>query len=340
MFISRTAEAWIAIRPAFPDELDWAVENNARVASSLREFPVALAMVHATLNDVDISEGVPSLDILSQLKALLGGLDISQFSLRRVRCLVKFETGKSTSPAGLLDSFAANQLKEAIDVVSVLNQIARPGSLGVAGGVVIVDNKILSTITRQWFMYELHSGDSRRIVWPQIVDLSLAQVCSWSGELGALSSAIARTRVQRSFAALTYALSLPSVQAGETLFRAMQGLEAFFSDGVGDLRRQLSEKSQLWLGTSGKSKNIVGHLYDLRSSYVHGSANLSYSFGLHDSWEEDRQTSKKLSEGVEFAVRLLLATIQRCIRDQVFELQWKYGYEAQPVVVNPSRTLE
>ncbi|HEX5372168.1 MAG TPA: hypothetical protein VFW84_05495 [Aquabacterium sp.] len=328
MLISRQAEAWIAARRPYPDELEWAAENNARMANSIRELPQTLPIICSTLSDVKINESAPNPHVLSSLEKVLNGVRTSIFSLYQVTCLVRFDDGDTTSPSGLLEAFSANQLEQAITTSVILAQIARPGSLGIAGGVVLVEDKVFSTIPRQWFFYEMHSGDFRRSKWPQIDDLQLTKLCVWAKELGAFSSAVARTRIQRTLAALTHAISLPSSQSGETLFRAMQGLEAFFSDGTGDLRRQLSEKSQIWLGPSGQSKNVVGHLYDLRSSYVHGSANLDYPFGLRDSYEEDKLTSKKLSEAVEFAIRLLIATIQRCAADRLFDLKWNYGYEA------------
>ena len=329
MLKSRTAAAWIAVRPPYPDELEWADDINTRAAKSLEELPLALPEIHATLKDIRVEESDPSASIARHLDANLGGLRSSHFALRKIACVVSFDDGGSIYPDGLLEAFTANQLGEAIDVAVSLAQIARPGSLGIGGGIVVVDGEVLAMVKRQWFLYGLHSGDNRASVWPPLQDIKLLEVCHWAKCLGAFSSSFADGRIQRAFAALCHALSLPSAQSGEILFRAMQGLEAFYSDGIGDLRRQLSEKSQLWLGSTGQSANIVGHLYDLRSSYIHGSAKLSYPFNLHDGWNEDSKTNKRLTEGVEFAFRLLLATVQRCIRDGVSDLYWKYKYEVQ-----------
>ena len=107
----------------------------------------------------------------------------------------------------------------------------------------------------------------------------------------------------------------------------MQALEAFYSDGVGDLRKQLSEKSSIWLGPWKHPKNIVGRLYDLRSSYVHGSSKLEYWNAQLKSWEEDEKLMTEMEAGTFFAVRLLVATIQKCIFSDVYDVRWSYSVE-------------
>jgi hypothetical protein len=126
-------------------------------------------------------------------------------------------------------------------------------------------------------------------------------------------------------ATFSHIVGLTQYREGEVLFRAMQGLEAFYSEGSGDLRRQLAEKAALWLGRWESKKNIVGHLYDLRSKFVHGSSPLDYWNSNDEPLEEDKPQLLELSVAASFAVRLLVATLQQCVRDGVADVHWKYA---------------
>ncbi|WP_147617715.1 hypothetical protein [Oxalobacter paraformigenes] len=93
---------------------------------------------------------------------------------------------------------------------------------------------------------------------------------------------ISESRIERTLAAYTYVVGLAdSTSDGIQLFGVMQALEAFYIDGHGDMRRQLSEKVKLWLGRWENNTNIVGRLYDVRLTFVHGTAKLI-------SWNRDK----------------------------------------------------
>jgi hypothetical protein len=109
------------------------------------------------------------------------------------------------------------------------------------------------------------------------------------------------------------------------LFWAMQGFEAFYCRGNSDLRRQLSEKSKLLLGPWKDTKNIVGRLYDLRSKFVHGDFNL-------DRWNtnlaiepSDWKTLEAFESALGLAVRMLLATLQKCAREKIVGVEFNYS---------------
>ena len=106
----------------------------------------------------------------------------------------------------------------------------------------------------------------------------------------------------------------------------MQGLEAFYCDGIGDLRKQLSDKTQLWLGLRDDPSNLVGKLYDLRSKYVHGSATMPYAISIEDPEQHAPLAMKQFYGGVDFSTRLLLATLQKCVKEGVRDIQWDFTY--------------
>ena len=109
----------------------------------------------------------------------------------------------------------------------------------------------------------------------------------------------------------------------------MQGLEAFYVEGIGDLRRQLSSKIQLWLGAWHGNRNLVGHLYDLRSGFVHGSSRLTFWGRDGAAWDEDERHMQQLEEHVALAVRLLVATLPQCVANTITNIAWSYAYATE-----------
>jgi hypothetical protein len=169
-------------------------------------------------------------------------------------------------------------------------------------------------------------------LWPPVESFDLGTVVTWAKQTSLQNGPLAQTRIERALAAYSHLIAVTWMNSGEVLFRAMQGLEAFYCEGVGDLRRQLSEKSRLWLGPWDDKRNIVGQLYDLRSAFVHGSASLTYKGHESRAWETDEQEMFKFDAGVKLATRLLIATLQRCVKENVFDVNWSYAYTTR---VNP-----
>jgi len=153
-------------------------------------------------------------------------------------------------------------------------------------------------------------------------------VIEWLSGTSFFRKSLAVTRIERTVAAFTQMVRIGPYKEGELLFRAMQSLEAFYCDGTGDLRKQLAEKSSLWLGPWIEKRNIVGHLYDMRSKFVHGSAKLQYWTDSSDPWEEDEKHMRSFSISVVQAARLVVATLQKCITDEAHTIEWSYSVKA------------
>lgn len=115
--------------------------------------------------------------------------------------------------------------------------------------------------------------------WPELKALDAKAAASWAVEVGLTKSRIALTRLQRALAAFTQLDSLIFNGHNEKLFRTMQALEAFYTDGKGDLQYQLSRKTEVWLGPqvdNGLKKRKISTLYEIRSGFVHGSSALDF----------------------------------------------------------------
>ena len=222
---------------------------------------------------------------------------------------------------------AASDFAVAIERVLILSELAYPSCIDAMDGLVLAESKPTYPVHAKGTFRSLRFLNPEDLSWAPVEDVELLRVVAWARRVGMLQSGLSTTRMQRALAAYTHVIGLTWQRDGDVLFRAMQGLEAFYCDGVGDLRKQLSEKIQLWLGAWTDKKNIVGQLYDLRSKFVHGSAPLEYWNHHADPWSEDESTMVDFSRGVSFAVRLLVATLQKCVRDDVVDVRWSYTVE-------------
>ena len=207
----------------------------------------------------------------------------------------------------------------------LLSELSDPGCIDSLTGIASADGIASYEIQSKSTFRELKFPDEDDPTWPPLNRISLQDVASWAKSVGMFERGLASSRVLRALAAFSHVVGLTWRRDGDVLFRAMQGLEAFYCDGVGDLRRQLSEKSKIWLGSWDDRRNMVGSLYDLRSKFVHGSAKLEFWNHHHDAWSEDGKTMKEFSYGQTLAVRMLIATLQRSCIENVGDLAWSYA---------------
>lgn len=219
---------------------------------------------------------------------------------------------------------AASQLSLALEDALVLAQLAYPVRISSGTGRTWVGRHPLNTVASiSGFPCDaIYSSELR---WPAIEVVPIEEVCDWESRLGLFQQGVARTPVQRALASFTHAVALSTVSSGELLFWTMQGLEAFYCRGNGDLRRQLSEKSKLLLGPWKDTKNIVGRLYDFRSKFVHGDFNIERWNSDLETEPCDRKTLEAFDSAMGLAVRMLLATLQKCAREKIVCAEFNYS---------------
>jgi hypothetical protein len=160
--------------------------------------------------------------------------------------------------------------------------------------------------------------------WPELKTLDLLKVVAWEQSLGLFAKDRSTSPIERAMASYTHSLAQGVTNGGESLFWLMQGLEAFYCRGNGDLRRQLGEKSRIFLGEWEDRKNIVGKLYDFRSKFVHGSFGLERWNSRGAGWDEYFHDQLELEAAGTMAARMLTATLQRCIEIGASEVEFDY----------------
>lgn len=222
---------------------------------------------------------------------------------------------------------ACHGLRRVLELVLLLSELAYPGCIDTFDCALLSDDVFVSTLSAKGSHTRLRFPEEE-VLWPVIEQLQLLDVIRWASKTNLIHRHLSETRVERALAAYSHVIGLSWHRDGELLFRAMQGLEAFYIDGIGDLRRQLSQKVQIWLGRWEGSKNVVGHLYDLRSAFVHGSSNLVYWNRDSGARDEDESGMAKFEVNVNLAVRLLVASLQKCIRQDVTQVEWSYVMDA------------
>ncbi len=333
-FVTQTVDAWLPVRTTVFDAEDCARIVDTGIKAFLIELPQALPILFNEIADVTISVEEPPATIASYFIRLSSIVTLPLFRYVRVTAKVTFEPSPIVSvnePDPSLKELAAlaepaYYLGRALDLALDLSELSSPGCVWTAKGVVVIDGNILESITEKVCISEFNPRDESTNAWPPVGSLSLTSTVRWARSIGMLNAPLATSRLQRALAAYTRVVGLGMKTDGEVLFHAMQGLEAFYCDGIGDLRRQLAEKSKLWLGPTNATVNVVGQLYDLRSQYVHGAAKLQYRHVVADPWEHDEKAMTRLSSGSGFAARLLVASLQKCITECVTDLEWSFSF--------------
>jgi hypothetical protein len=221
-------------------------------------------------------------------------------------------------------SMASTELSSALEDALILAQLAYPIRISSQTGRTWVGRYPRNTISNiSGFPSDpIYASEPQ---WPAIGIVPIEVVCDWESRLGLFQQGIARTPIQRALASFTHAATLSTIRSGELLFWAMQGLEAFYCRGNGDLRRQLSEKSKLLLGPWKDTKNIVGRLYDFRSKFVHGDFNLERWNNDFTPEPSDWKTLEAFDSALGLAVRMLLATLQKCAREKIVGVEFDYS---------------
>jgi len=227
-----------------------------------------------------------------------------------------------------INECAFDEVRAGLDAALVLSELAFPGCIHTFDGA-LVSQTHTTTLNAKRAFYELLTQEDQPL-WPKLKTLSLIQTLGWAQQIGFGAQAFASSRIPKALASLTHVVGRGPHNDSEALFRAVQGLEAFYCDGVGDLRRQLSEKSAIWLGRWDDNKNIVGQLYDVRSKFVHGSAPIEYwKYDEDASWRGNEKAKVEHAYATIFAIRLLIASLQKCISDSITELKWTFTADTQ-----------
>lgn len=280
--IDTPVTAWIPVRTRL-----WIDQTGASKEALERlshELPTQIEALQPEFSKVTSQILAPPKGVFNRLKSRSVLVSLHQMEFIRVTAQFTYDRDKfnAENPDHPLDedtfpALAAMYLGEAIEPLLILTELAFPGQISTSEGLAFASPGSYATIRHKDSFHRLWFPDDGDPTWPALSNIALSDVVRWAQGTSFLKKALAQTRVERALAAFTHMIHLGPFKDGEILFRSMQALEAFYCDGIGDLRKQLTDKSSLWLGQWNEKKNIVGHLYDMRSKFVHGSGKIQYS---------------------------------------------------------------
>lgn len=305
----------------------WSVEA---ISAFLAALGSCLPLLETTVSECIGVLGRPPDGVLEALQQQSPMTSLGRVCFVRIQARCEVPIPDESIPRSISrESFAqligASNLRDAVSQMLVLSELAYPSLIEVVAGHVIGPTVGTPRRLEKKPLYCLTEDAERKHDWPQVQTLPIDEVVGWAVKAGYGQEGIAKGRVHRAFAAFTHCVGLSESRLGEVLFRSMQGLEAFYCDGNGDLRKQLDDKSQLWLGTMPAGNMSIGKLYEQRSKVIHGGSSISYWPEIFDATPGFSEVESALSGATRYALRLLVATLQKAIRHGIHEVSWSYS---------------
>ena len=200
--------------------------------------------------------------------------------------------------------------------------IAKPGALKIAEGVVFVDGEYTRTSEGFYTEFEVASEVSRTRAWPPVTELEIGQVWNWANSLPGFGRGIGEGPIGRALAALAHLAFSDFRQSGPMdLVWALLGLEAIYARGASGIGSQILEKAAVLLGAPENHKHFFAGLYDRRSRFLHGDVDLA--FPGCDPVETQRHDSQH-ADSYYAALAMLLATIQQLVLRNEREVRFSY----------------
>lgn len=324
---------WLPVlKPIKMPNLFYSEDYNERIQEFSVDLCKVLPLLDSKIKCVKTSViNVPNREVLRNLKNVNKfSFDKRDVKFIKIECWYEFnkELFQQLNPKENISTFFSNLPYFASDFFGsvlrdsmIIVELAFPGRFNYHTGCCYWKRRKMGEISSFHGIYR-EALDNKNFKWPEVQTLSFIKVSQWIKKIGLFDQGVSRSPIQRALASFTH---LFSPRDSENLFWAMQGLEAFYCKGNGDLRRQLSEKSRLFLGEWNQMKNIVGSLYDFRSKFVHGSFNLERWNNDRMYDHEDEKDREDLYKATMLAIRILLSTLQKCAVQEITDVKFDYS---------------
>jgi hypothetical protein len=232
-----------------------------------------------------------------------GGIDLDKAQLRPVA-----------------ESVASEEFANTLSRLLLCACLAKPGAVYTDEAAVWANQVAHGTVPAFYGSLEAAVRTARELKWPTLDTVAIPDIWAWAAQLPGFADGMPQGRIGRAIAGLSH-LVVTETSAG--LVWALIGLEALYCRGVGNLKRQLMEKSEVLLGPRREFKRRFDKMYDFRSRLVHGDVNLPLLFSTF-STTEHQQYDHELYEAESIASAMLLATVHEMVRRRWYDLN--YGY--------------
>jgi hypothetical protein len=159
--------------------------------------------------------------------------------------------------------------------------------------------------------------------WPEQTTLSIPESIAWWKHYNSTLDFISETRVGRAINAYSHLFDSNGGRDDPAkLFWALVGIEAIYVEGNSSLQDQVNRKTQIFLGERHDFKKMFSKMYDYRSRFVHGDLNFENKFFLDGDKTENHFADFWMYR--DFAISILLSTLQRLIKRNRHELEFDY----------------
>lgn len=207
--------------------------------------------------------------------------------------------------------------------------IAKKGGIDYGqNAILFIDNKKQTILGSSIHSVGLCAEKAKKIKWPTLKMLDLKTTLTWLNIFQAQMDSLSNTKIGRAINAYSHLFSdNGEVNAGSSLFWTMLGIEALYTSETENVISQVNLKSQVLLGYRKDFKKSVKEMYAYRSSFVHGSTDITNKFVLHDYGERDYKHWDNYYENEQLAIAVLMATFQKMISKNLLDLEFDFEYK-------------
>lgn len=326
---STQIQAWIPIRRLLRlrDEPQWPNDYSPCINNFIHSIPTILKKLDTNIIDAKAVIKNPEHAILHDIKHLNGDYLFHSpfFDFIQLEITYSFASEPDLVEPGIACALFPEVF---IDSIIIAN-LAFPGRIHSATGRVYIDDIPMNTIDPvQRVTTDLLFPEQS--AWPPLQLIDPIHISDWKTLLEFFNERGASTSLKKALSAFTHLIGNGGgAEIGELLFWAVQGLEAFYCRGNGDLRKQLSEKSKIFLGPWEDKNNIVGKLYDIRSKFVHGDFDLVRWNNRNDIENQDKKNDSDLHNAASLGIRMLFATLQKAAVNHYSIVEFEYLLSTQ-----------
>lgn len=246
----------------------------------------------------------------------------TEIDLKKVIEESDIKTPFNIKPEFIIPSYYKLIHKKCITHFLYMTQIAYPGSLFLDEAMVFSGDKQIDKIngiSSVLFEYDFENNK-----WPNFETLSIKDVWNYVINKTTILKEFSNSRIERALNSFTYLFSEnyhDSIPV--SLFWALSGLESLFVVGEAGITQQLNDKIQTFLGNITENKKLIKKLYNYRSSLIHGDLSIPINNGLMNNQQHDLE----LYDMNSLASIILVASLQKIIKNNITELNFKYIYE-------------
>ncbi|MBU1368039.1 MAG: hypothetical protein KJ754_07535 [Bacteroidetes bacterium] len=204
----------------------------------------------------------------------------------------------------------------------IFTQIAYPGTLWLNDAVVLFNNKKMDEINGiSSVLSEYNYSESK---WPKLENVTIDKVWKYLINKTNIFHELSKTEIERGLNSFTHLFSenyhhnIPV-----SLFWSLSGLESLYVTGEVGITQQLNDKIQTFLGDIIENKKILKKLYNYRSGLIHGDLSIPIKDGVlnYDKYNDDLYVMNS------FSAVVLVASLQKIIKNEMTKLTFKYIYE-------------